>query len=250
MEKVFGVILTKNEAHHIAACIDSLAWADEVMLADSYSTDGTLEIATKKGVLVTQHQFVNFSVNRNLALVDAEKAGADWIFFVDADERVTTELALEIAQAVKQGNVGWQVPRYNQMWGHTMRGGGWYPDYQLRLLKIGHAQYDPTREVHEIVQLNGPLGTLKHHLIHYNYTSLSHFLAKQRRYLEFEAQILYKNGIRPKPWTYISMPLREFRWRYITLHGYRDGRLGLLLCSLMAWYMFLTYLRLQRLLAN
>ena len=247
MTKIVAVILAKNEANHIAACIDSLQWADEIMLADSYSDDGTTEIARRKGAKVFQHAFVNFSVNRNLALADAASLGAEWVFFLDADERATSDLAAEIRQAVEQTEVGWWCPRYNIMWGHTIKGGGWYPDAQLRLLKVGHARYNAEREVHEIVELDGQAGTLEEHFIHYNYDSPAHFLLKQNRYLRFEAQILYKRGIQAKPWTYLSMPLREFHRRYIKLGGYRDGWVGLQLCSLMAWFMFQTYLQLRKL---
>ncbi len=128
-----------------------------------------------------------------------------------------------------------------------MRGGGWYPDYQLRLMRLEAARYDPEREVHEIVILDGPADYLKEHLIHYNYDSLAQFKFKQGRYLDFEAKILKDKGIRPKPWTYLTMPLREFRRRYFLLGGYKDGWVGLQLCSLMSWYTFITYVRLKQL---
>ncbi len=245
--KLIAVILAKNEAEHIAACIRSAQWADAVMLADSFSDDGTTELAAAEGAIIYQHKFVNFSVNRNLALADAAAEGADWVFFIDADERATPELGAEIRRVVAGDEAGWWVPRYNVMWGHTLKGGGWYPDAQLRLLKVGRAAYDPTREVHEIVQLDGRAGTLQEHLIHYNYKSLAQFHHKQNRYIDFEARILHKQGIRARPWTYLSMPVREFWRRYARLGGYRDGLLGLQLCGLMAWYMFLTYARLRRL---
>ena len=112
---------------------------------------------------------------------------------------------------------------------------------------MGRATYDPSREVHETVTLDGPAGALTEHLIHYNYESRRHFFYKQNRYIDFEAQILYKQNIRARPWTYASMPLREFHRRFIKLGGYKDGWVGLELCSLMAWYTFLTYIRLRRL---
>jgi hypothetical protein len=142
---------------------------------------------------------------------------------------------------------GWWVPRYNIMWGHTMRGGGWYPDYQLRLMRIDAARYDPERQVHETVLLDGQADYLKEHLIHYNYDSLAQFKFKQDRYIDFEVRILKEKGIRAKPWTYLTMPVREFRRRYVSLGGYKDGWVGLQVCSLMSWYMFITYLRLRKL---
>ena len=248
MSKIVAAILTKNEKRHITDCINSVQWADLVLLEDSFSSDGTVEVAQELGAIVLQSRFVNFAVARNNALRNAKSLGAEWIFFVDADERVTPELAQEIQQVVaEESKPGWWVPRYNVMWGHTMRGGGWYPDCQLRLMKIDAARYDPEREVHEIVILDGEAGLLREHLIHYNYDSLEHFRAKQNRYIDLEAKILRDKGVRTKPWTYLTMPVREFVRRYVTLEGYKDGLVGLQLCGLMGWYTFLTYVRLRRL---
>lgn len=248
MTKIIAAILTKNEAGHIRDCIKSVQWADMVIVEDSFSDDGTAEIAHQLKAKVFQSNFINFAVARNTALQNAKSLGAEWIFFVDADERVTPELANEVQRVTQDEQiVGWWIPRYNIMWGHTMRGGGWYPDYQLRLMKIDAAQYDPEREVHEIVMLKGEAGYLTEHLIHYNYDSLSQFKHKQDRYINFEAKILKQKGIRAKPWTYATMPLREFRRRYFLLGGYKDGWVGLQVCSLTSWYMFVTYLRLRKL---
>jgi (heptosyl)LPS beta-1,4-glucosyltransferase len=248
MSKIMASILTKNEARHISACINSVRWADEVMLEDSFSDDGTVEIAQKLGAKVFQNKFVNFAAARNTALKNAPQLGADWVLFVDADERVTPELAQEVREVINNNQVsGWWIPRYNIMWGHTMRGGGWYPDHQLRLMRADAARYDMTRQVHEIVVLEGQAGYLKQHLLHYNYDSLAQFKAKQGRYTDLEAQILRGKDIRAKPWTYVTMPLREFYRRYITLWGYQDGWIGLQLCTLMGWYMLVTYLRLRHL---
>jgi glycosyltransferase involved in cell wall biosynthesis len=218
------------------------------MLEDSFSDDSTVQIAKDLGAQVFQHKFVNFAVARNKALSDARALETEWILFVDADERVTPELAEEIRQAIKKNDMaGWWMPRYNVMWGHVMRGGGWYPDYQLRLMQVRAAHYDPERQVHEIVVLTGQAGYLKEHLIHYNYDSLLQFKFKQDRYIDYEARILKEKGIRAKPWTYLTMPVREFHRRYLSLKGYKDGWVGLQVCSLMSWYMFLTYLRLRKL---
>jgi len=248
MTKLIATILTKNEARHIGDCIKSVQWADAVTVEDSFSNDGTIEIAEGLGAKVFQHEFINFAAARNNALKNARSLGGDWIFFIDADERVTPELAEEIQNVIKQDDtVGWWVPRYNIMWGHTMRGGGWYPDRQLRLMKIDAAHYDPEREVHEIVMLDGQADNLKEHLVHYNYDSLAQFKHKQNRYIDFEAKILKAKGIRAKPWTYLTMPLREFRRRYFLLQGYKDGWVGLQVCSLMGWYIFISYWRLRKL---
>jgi (heptosyl)LPS beta-1,4-glucosyltransferase len=239
------VILTKNEEHNIAACIESVHWADEVVVFDSFSEDRTVEIAQELGARVIQHPFRNYADQRNAALEAVEN---QWIFFVDADERATPELAAEIRQAIEdETKVGWWVPRHNYIFGKLTRHAGWFPDYQLRLLKRGRAHYDPTREVHEVVILGGEEGHLKNVLIHYNYANLSQFLERQSRYTDYEARILYDHGIRPRWRNFILQPLREFRRRYVSMQGWKDGFHGLLLSGLMAYYNFVMHVRLRRL---
>lgn len=234
---LIAVILTKNEARHIQDCIASVAWADQVLVSDSYSEDDTPALAKAAGAVVVQRAFTGWADQRNAALQTARDRGATWVFFVDADERATPELATEIRSVVAdRPEVGWAVPRYNFIVGRQVRHGGFYPDYQMRLLRVGQARYDPSRPVHEVVLLDGPSGRLTHPLIHYNYDTWGQFHAKQRRYAALEAQILAERGIRPRPHNFILQPLREFRRRYVTLSGYRDGLHGLKLCLLLAYY--------------
>ena len=248
MSKFMVVILTKNEARHLRECIQSVAWADGVLVSDSYSDDGTVDIARELGAAVTQHAFVNFAAQRNIALDDAHALGAEWIFFIDADERATPALGAEMRRVVQEETAaGWWVPRYNYIMGHKMRGGGWYPDHQLRLLRRDKARYDPAHPVHEIVILDGEAGTLQNDFIHYNYDTVAQFRRKMGRYTAFEAEILFRQGIRARPWTYVTMPLREFWRRFVKLRGYRDHVYGLLFCGLMSWYTFLAYWRLREL---
>lgn len=243
-----AVVLTKNEETHISDCLDSLAWADERVVFDDFSTDRTAKIAQSKGARVLSHPLENFAAQRNAAL---EAVGAEWILFVDADERVTPALAEEIRRVIRhagdQARAGWWIPRHNFMVGHRMRGGGWYPDHQLRLLLRTKAHYDPAHPVHEIVILDGEAGYLENPFIHYNYDTVGHFRRKMRRYTVFEAEILCQQGVRVRPWTFFSMPLREFWRRFVTLQGYRDHVYGLLFCGLMSWYTLLTYRQLRRL---
>ncbi|MGQ9598341.1 MAG: glycosyltransferase family 2 protein [Anaerolineae bacterium] len=248
MVELAAVILTKNEEQHIGACLDSLAWTDKQVVFDDWSTDRTTEIAQERGAQVLHHALQNFAAQRDAALAAVE---AEWIFFVDADERATPALAQEVREVIgyqgAQARAGWWIPRHNYMIGHRMRGGGWYPDYQLRLLRRGQARYDPAYPVHEIVILEGKAGYLQNPLIHYNYETLAEFQHKMNRYTRFEAQALLERGVRVRPWTYISMPLREFWRRFVSLQGYRDHIYGLLFCGLMAWYTFTTYQHLRHL---
>ncbi len=234
---LFAVILTKNEARHIVECIESVRWADGILVSDSYSDDHTPDLAAGAGVTVIQRPFDGWAKQRNAALDYAITQGAQWVFFVDADERATPELAEEIRRVtVECPEVGWGIPRWNYIVGKRMRYGGFYPDYQLRLMRTDKARYDLDRPVHEVVELEGARGDLENPLIHYNYATWEQFHAKQRRYAAMEARILADRGIRPRPHNFVLQPLREFRRRYITLQGYRDGWRGLKLALLLAYY--------------
>ncbi len=240
---ITAVILTYNETAHIVACIESVRFAERTLVFDSLSTDGTQTLAREAGAVVKEHPFENYSRQRNAALETAEQLGTDWVLFVDADERVTPELAAEVrACANDAGNhAGYRVPRHNYIFGKLTLGAGWFPDYQLRLLKVGAARYDPARAVHEYAILDGDTGTLEQPLVHDNYRDVKHFGEVQRRYSRFDAQTLYENGERLKPWTLITMPIRHFIWRYVTLNGYRDGWHGFFLSLVMARYEFRKY---------
>ena len=242
-----AIIIAKNEAHHIADCVVSLRWADDVIMCDTDSSDDTATLAQQAGArVILHHPFENFAHTRNVALDMA--TDADWVFFVDADERATPGLAAEIRSiAVSDlAPVGYWVPRHNYIFGHLTLHAGYYPDYQMRLLRRGCAHYE--RPVHEVVVLDGTEGYLKNPLIHYNYETLAQFRAKQRHYIQHDAQELIQQGIRWKPRNVILQPLRHFWWRYVSLQGYRDGLHGLWLCALLAYYYgLLTYLQLRRL---
>lgn len=250
MDKLVAVILTLNEETHIGPCIDSLQWCDAVVVWDSFSTDRTCEIARAKGASVYQHPFKGYGSQRQAAM-DAMRmrAVAQWVFFVDADERATPELAQEVRRVLAEQPdiVGWWVPRYNYILGKVILHTGWYPDHQLRLLRLDRSRWDPEREVHELPILDGAAGYLHNVLIHYNYDTLRQFIAKQARYTDIDARILYEAGERPKPWSAISMPLRHFKWRFVDLKGYRDGWHGLWLSLLMSYYEGAKYVRLARL---
>jgi (heptosyl)LPS beta-1,4-glucosyltransferase len=248
MQHLVAVILTYNEAHNLCACIDSLrGWVDGVVVWDSGSTDATQQIARQAGATVVERAFDNYSAQRQAALDATE---AEWIFFVDADERATPELAREIHQLLStptRSLAGGWVPRRNFIVGHEMRAGGFSPDYQLRLLRRNAAHYVQERPVHEIVALKGSAVYLQTPLIHFNYLSWPQFHHKQRLYAGYEARILAQQGIRPQPHNFVLQPLREFWRRFVTLKGWRDGVQGLWLAALLAWYYgFVPYLLLLR----
>ncbi len=249
MTSLSAVILTHNEEKHLPGCLDSVQWADEVLVLDSFSTDRTLETATARGARVAQRAFVNYAAQRETALTLAR---GEWVLFVDADERVSHELRGEIAQllapaSARPSAVGYWIPRQNYIFGAWIKHAGWYPDRQLRLMLRGCAHYDPSRPVHELVRLEGEAGTLQAHLIHLNYETVGEFIRKQKHYARYDAEKLQTDGVRARPHHFVVQPLREFRRRLFTLEGWRDGWRGWLLSVLMAWYTFEVYLDLSNL---
>ncbi len=231
---VCAVVLTLDEEKHLPDCLASLGWADQLLVFDSYSTDRTCEIAHEHGAQVIQHRFENYAAQRNAAL---EHVSAQWVFFVDADERATPVLADEVRGALQNETMaGWWLPRHNYIFGRLTLRAGWYPDYQLRLLRRGRAHYDPARAVHELVLLDGPAGHLENALIHLNYETVSEFVAKQHRYADYDAGILREAGRVPGLRQALTGPVRQFYWRWITLGGIKEGWHGLRLSALMAYF--------------
>jgi len=243
MPELTAIILTKNEARHVAECVASLRWADRVLVFDSLSDDDTVALARAAGAEVAARPFDNYAAQRNAAL---DSVTTDWVLFVDADERGTPALAAEVRQVIAtRPEDGWYVPRHNYIFGRLTLGAGWYPDYQFRLLRHGRARY--VRPVHELGEVDGAIGYLQNPLIHYNYRDRAQFHAKQRFYVETDAGILRDAGVRPKPRNYVLQPLRQFYWRYVTLGGWRDGLHGLRLSLYMGYYEWRKYRRLREL---
>lgn len=240
MPELTAIVLTLNEAKHIQGCIQSLAWADRVVVFDSYSQDDTVSLAQDAGAELFQSKFENYAQQRNAAL---DTLQTDWVFFVDADERGTPALGAEIRKVmVDRHERGWYVPRHNYIFGKLTRGAGWFPDHQLRLFKHGCVRYE--RPVHELAVVDGAIGYLQQPLTHYNYENTAHFHAKQRAYSSYDARILYDKGVKPKPHNFVLQPLRQFIWRYGTLSGYKDGLHGLRLSLYMTYYEWVKYRKL------
>lgn len=241
------VVLTLDAARHIEACLDGLAWADERVVLDGGSRDDTVARARRAGARVHTRPFDTFARQRNYALALAR---GDWIFFVDADERVNAALAEEVRAALcGTAHHGFWVPRRNIILGGWVRHGGWYPDYQLRVLRRGYARYDERRPVHEVPLVDGSTGCLSAELVHLNYEHPAELWLKQWRYARQEALGLLWRGVRARPHHVVLQPLREFRRRYVTLGGWREGWRGLLLATTMAAATFVTYgflLQMQR----
>ena len=246
--KLSIVALAWNEARHLRPCFKSVASlaqhadVETLIVLDAAADEVTAVVAREVAGRVEVSKFVNFSAQRNRAL---ELAKGEWVFFIDADERCTQALAREISRVIEGGGSdAYRVPRRNILFGHEVRHTGWWPDYQLRLLRREAAHYDESREVHEVAAIQGEIGTLSAPLIHFNYETWGQFLKKQRDYVGYEARALYASGRRARLRSLIGQPVREFKRRFIDYQGYKDGLLGLALSFAMALYTGEAYRRL------
>ena len=231
-----AVVIARDEAAHIGECLDTLGFADErLVVVDASTRDRTREIARARGARVEDWPFRNFAAQRDAALALASGA---WVLFVDADERVPGALRDEVLDTIRQpaGRRGFWIARQNHLMGRVVRHAGWFPDYQLRLFEKAAAHFDPIRVVHEEPVIDGPIGHLREPLVHFNYRTLREFIVKQERYCPLQAEQWLATFGRPRGRALLGQPLREFWRRYVTLGGYREGVLGLVLSALLAYY--------------
>jgi len=226
MPRLSVIVIAKNEAANIGACLDSVAFADERIVVVDKSIDGTAEIAAEKGALVFDHAFAGFGAQKNFALA---QAAGDWVFSIDADERVTPALAGEIAQAMTDAKAdGFEVPRLSSFCGRQMRHSGWYPDYVLRLFKRGKARFSDDL-VHERVICDGKVERLRNDLLHAPVAKLEDALSRMDRYSTSGAAMTVARGKRVSFSSGITHGLWSFFRTYILRGGFLDGREGFLL---------------------
>ncbi len=234
--------LSLNEAKQIRAVMESVKWAEEIILVDSFSTDGTVEIAREYKARIISEKFAGFGKLRNLAL---DAASHDWILSIDADERCTPELAEEIRAELKSPRFdAYHVPRKSHFLGHWMRHCGWYPDYrQPQFFNRTKMRY---REelVHESYDLNGRLGHLQQHALQYPWPTIEAATAKLQRYSTLMAQRYAEQNKSASALKLLGSPLAMFLKVYLFQQGFRDGRYGLILAALYSYYTFLKYAKL------
>jgi glycosyltransferase involved in cell wall biosynthesis len=239
-----AVVLTRNEEEFIADCLASLRWCDEVIVVDSLSSDRTVEIAQTSGAAVVARPFRDFADQRNAALDLVEN---EWALFVDADERVTPELAAEIRAAILDDRkVGWKIPTHNYLRGRLALHGLFFPDYHLRLFRKDAGRYDPRQIVHEQVVIDGQIGLLVNPLVHISCHTWAEFIDHQDKWADFKARIQYERGVRPT-YHFILGPLMEFARRFVYHSGYKDGVQGLTYSAIFSYYILVMYVRLWRL---
>ena len=241
-----AIVITKNEADSIADALKSLAWADEIIVVDAESTDATVAIAKQFTDRVYVRPWNGYVDQKNHA---ASLAAHDWIFSLDADERVPGDLASEIRAllAAEPAMRGYRMPRVSFYLGRWMRTTDMYPDYQLRLYDRRQARWDGVH-VHESVKVDrGAVGYLKHELHHYPYKDLSEHLIRMDRYTTLAARQMYEKGRRATRLELLFHPPIVFARNYILKGGFRDGKAGLIISLVNSYYVMLKFAKLWEL---
>jgi glycosyltransferase involved in cell wall biosynthesis len=250
------LVLTKDEEKNLPRCLASVAWAHQVIVVDSFSADATERIAKESGAEFVQHPFESYARQRNWALETLRWRG-DWILVLDADEQVPPDLRAEIEGLLAGGpaEAGFYVKRRVYFMGKWIRHCGWYPNWNLRLIRKGRARYDD-RPVHEHLVAEGDVGYLHGDLIHDNQKGLAAFFEKHNRYATLEAQARATQGgrlglrasladlrnpatrrrtLKREIWPFVpAKPLAFFVYSYVLQRGFLDGPTGLLFCLVMA----------------
>jgi glycosyltransferase involved in cell wall biosynthesis len=239
--KLTVTVITLNEAAHIGAALESVAWADEIVVIDAGSADGTVDIARRLATRVEVLDWPGYGAQKNRA---ADLASHDWILSLDADERVTPELAREVRATLEHPRAdGYRLPRVTYYLGRWLRTTDWYPDLQLRLYDRRKARWN-LRLVHESVEVASQPGRLRHEIQHYAYRDVSHHLATIDRYTTLAADQWLVEGRRTNALEAVVHPPLAFLRNYLLRGGFRDGAPGLLVSVLNSYYVFLKLLKL------
>lgn len=242
MPKLSVIIITKNESSHIEEALASVAWADERIVVDAESTDDTVARAKRAGARVEVKSWPGYGEQKNYA---ASLASHDWIFSLDADERVSDPLAREIRLLLgdEPSRRGYRMPRVTWYLGQWIRSTDWYPDLQLRLYNRRSATWS-TSKVHESVVLQDEPGMLSGELLHYAFRDLSHHLHTIDRYTTLAAEQMHGEGRQTGVWRLLIHPPAAFFRNAILRGGLRDGSAGLIVSAMNAYYVFLKFAKL------
>ncbi len=234
MTDLTAIVTTFNEADHIEECLRQLALADELLVVDSFSTDGTPDIARRLGARVLQHEYGSAAAQKNWAIPQATH---EWVLIVDADERVTEELAAEITRTIAspEARDGYAIRRRNFFLGREIRYSGWQHDWVTRLFRRDRARY-VDRQVHSPLAVQGSVGRLSECLLHHPYRTLDDYWPKLRRYARWNAQEARRRGDRVSPLYLILHPPLRFLKSYLVQGGFLDGSYGLAVSLLSAVY--------------
>jgi glycosyltransferase involved in cell wall biosynthesis len=243
MEKISVAIITKDEELNIRPCLESVKWADEIVVVDNGSTDHTLRICREYPVQIYQEEWKGYAGQKNSAIA---KTRNEWVLSLDADERISPELRQEIQERLTKNKEfsGYFIARKNFFLERWIKHCGWYPDFNLRLFRKSRGHFQE-RAVHERVEIQGKVGYLKHPLEHRTYRSLNDFFERMHRYSTLAAREMLKEGKRYRFFSVLFRPPFTFLQMYVLRLGFLEGYPGFLLSVLYSFYTFAKYIKLK-----
>ena len=246
-EKITAIIIAKNEESNLSDCLNSIKWAQEILLVDDYSNDRTVDVAKKHDVRLVKTSVDakgNYSKLRNLGLVEAR---GEWVFYIDADERATKELAKELVKIARSSSKkysSYAIPRKNIILGREMKHGGWWPDYVKRLFRKSKLK-GWTGDLHEEPNFEGEMGFIKNAITHLKHDNLSEMVEKTNQWSTVEAKLML-DVKHPKMniFRFSSAIFREFWLRLVQHKGYKDGAEGTIYSIYQIFSRFVSYAKL------
>jgi glycosyltransferase involved in cell wall biosynthesis len=242
MAKLTVLIPSFNSESTVRRTLESVRWADEILVCDSGSTDRTLDLAKEYGARILQHEYINSALQKNWAI---PQCSHEWVLIVDTDEALEEKLKNEIRALLENPDPeidGYRIPRKNFMYGKWMRH-GIYPDYQLRFFRRDKGRYE-TREVHAHLKLEGRAGVLNGHFLHEGFKDLRTWMIKFERYIRYEMDELVKQNRKFSIARVTLYPLFIFMRNFLWRRGFLDGYRGFILAILDSFYYFMMYARL------
>lgn len=239
--RVSACVICKDEARNIEACLESLDWADELVVVDSGSTDGTVELARKHTPRVLHREWRGYGPQRLFAI---ERCSHDWVLCLDADERATPALrdAVRAAVAEPRGAAGFEIRRLTWHLGRWIRHGGWYPDWKLRLVRRGRARAAGV-EPHVRLEVDGPVRRLDADLLHYSYADFAHQIRTVNAFSDVMAEEYLREGRRHPAWKALVRPPGKFLECYVWKRGFLDGFPGFAIAAASAFVVFARYVK-------
>ena len=243
MNKISVTVITKNEEKNISDCLNSVKWADEIIVVDSESTDRTVEIAKQFTDKVFNRKWGGYVPQKRYAL---SLASNEWVLSLDADERVTPELKDEIINLSPNEYSGFKIRRKNFLMNKEITSCGWEKDFQLRLFKKAKTNLNE-RLVHEKFIVEGKIGTLKSPIVHFTFSSFEEYLAKINSYTSLKAQELFQKKKKVGSWTIFSHTVAAFFAFFILRKGFKDGLYGLIISLLHSYSTMMNYIKLWEL---
>jgi len=245
MNALTAVVITYNEESNIEDCLQSLTVADEIIIVDSNSSDKTVELAKKYTEKIFVVDWKGYAAAKNYGI---DRSSNDWILSIDADERLSDELvnSIQKLKSQKPSAAGFTIPRRTWYLKRWIKAGGWYPDRNIRLFNRQSGRFKQV-PVHEAVNLSGNVIDLDGDILHFSYNNISDHIIRIDKYSSLAALNWYKNGRKPNFLIMLVRPIWEFLRKFVLLRGYKDGKEGLILAGMHAFYVFSKYVKLYEL---